>query len=190
MNSDIDTTSLETMRPAMLKFARFHLSHLEDAEDCVQDTFLAFCASPGQFDGRASFKTYLFGILKNKVMDKLRLRYRNKFESPEMRQDEFDQLFTDNGHWQADEQVANWAEPEGPLRTRQFLDVLDICLNHLPEKIAAVFSMKELMEMDASEICEQLSMSKDLYWQCMSRARKGIQLCMTQRWFGGAADVL
>jgi RNA polymerase sigma-70 factor, ECF subfamily len=190
MSLEVDVTILETLRPPMLKFARLHLSHAEDAEDCVQDTLLAFWAKPGQFDGRASLKTYLFGILKNKVADKLRARYRDKFETVETATDDFDVLFTHQGGWQADEQVSRWAEPDGELATRQFLDVLDICLNHLPEKTAAVFSMKELMEMDTPEICKHLGVSKDLYWQCMSRARKSIQLCMTQRWFGGSAHAL
>lgn len=103
--------------------------------------------------------------------------------------DDFDGLFDKSGAWQAQEGVSVWGEPEGDLHTRQFLAVLDICLDKLPEKIAAVFSMKEFMDMQADEICQHLNVSKDLYWQCMSRARKSIQLCLTTRWFEGEHDV-
>lgn len=174
----------------MIRFAQLHLSRIEDAEDCVQETLLAYWTKPGQFDGRASLKTYLFGILKNKVADKLRARYRDKFDTPSMSHDDFDVLFTPKGDWQLDEQVAAWAEPDGSLMTRQFLEVLDICLGQLPEKIAAVFSMKELIEMDAAEICDHLGVTKELYWQCMSRARKSIQMCLTRRWFGSESHAL
>lgn len=190
MSLDFDEAMLASFRAPMLRFARLHLSHPEDAEDCVQDTLLAYWAKLGQFDGRASLKTYLFGILKNKVADKLRGRYRDKWESPEMDDDDFDAWFNENGRWHAQEQMPRWAEPEGELAARQFLEVLDICLNGLPEKIAAVFSMRELMDMQAAEICEHLGVSKDLYWQCMSRARKGIQMCLGKRWFEGVSHAV
>ncbi|PQA83643.1 RNA polymerase subunit sigma [Limnohabitans sp. TS-CS-82] len=190
MPLDVDETVLASLRGPMLKFARLHLSHSEDAEDCVQDTLLAYWAKPGQFDGRASLKTYLFGILKNKVADKLRGRYRDKWDSPGLGDDDFDVWFTDKGRWEPQEHMSRWAEPEGALVTRQFLEVLDLCLNGLPEKMAVVFSMKELMDMDATEICAHLGVTKDLYWQCMSRARKSIQVCLGKRWFEGASHAV
>ena len=186
MSLEITHNLLEDMRAPLYKYARLHLSHHEDAEDCVQDVMLAFWNKPAQFEGRASLKTYLFGILKNKVADRLRGRYRDKATSfDDVMNDDFDVLFDERGHWQSDEAVAIWGEPEGDLQTRQFLAVLDICLDKLPEKMATVFSMKEFMEMGADEICQHLGVSKDLYWQCMSRARKSIQLCLTHRWFQG-----
>lgn len=190
MNLEINPALLEEMRAPLYKYARLHLSHHEDAEDCVQDVLLAFWNKSAHFEGRASMKTYLFGILKNKVADRLRSRYRNKpIAKDDVVNDDFDVWFDERGHWQAQESVATWGEPEGDLQTRQFLAVLDICLNKLPEKIAAVFSMKEFMDMQADEICNQLGVSKDLYWQCMSRARKSIQLCLTSRWFQGDGHV-
>jgi len=190
MPLDVDDAVLASLRGPMLKFARLHLSHLEDAEDCVQDAMLAYWAKPSQFDGRASLKTYMFGILKNKVADKLRGRYRDKWDSADLGEDDFDVWFTEKGLWHSQEQMSHWAEPEGDLVTRQFLEVLDLCLHGLPEKIATVFSMKELMEMDAAEICAHLGVTKDLYWQCMSRARKSIQVCLGQRWFQGASHAM
>ena len=48
--------------------------------------------------------------------------------------------------------------------------------------------MKVFLECDADEICTTLGLSKTDYWQCMSRARKQIQLCLSQKWFGGASQ--
>jgi RNA polymerase sigma-70 factor, ECF subfamily len=50
-----------------------------------------------------------------------------------------------------------------------------------------VFSMKEILECDPEEICITLGLNKADYWQCMSRARKQIQLCLNENWFGGGA---
>jgi len=69
------------------------------------------------------------------VADRLRLRYRNQPMSSEgVVNDDFDVWFDERGKWQAQEDVATWGEPEGDLQTRQFLEVLDICLDKLPEK--------------------------------------------------------
>ncbi len=61
---------------------------------------------------------------------------------------------------------------------------MDLCVSKLPPKVARVFSMKELLECDSAEICNTLGLSKTDYWQCMSRARKQLQLCLNQQWFG------
>ena len=58
-------------------------------------------------------------------------------------------------------------------------------MNKLPDKVARVFSMKELLELEADEVCQTLGLSRSDYWQCMSRARKQIQLCLNQSWFEG-----
>ena len=44
-------------------------------------------------------------------------------------------------------------------------------------------SMKEFLECDVAEICATLNLSQSDYWQCMSRARKRLQICLNTRWF-------
>ena len=65
----------------------------------------------------------------------------------------------------------------------QFFAVLEACVSKLPPKPARVFSMKELLDCDADEICATLAITRADYWQCMSRARKQLQLCLGQNWF-------
>ena len=50
------------------------LGSLQDAEDALQETLLAALQSAGRFAGRASERTWLTTILKNKVVDRLRRR--------------------------------------------------------------------------------------------------------------------
>lgn len=56
----------------------YHLTgNYHTAEDLAQDSFAYLLVYPERFDDRASFKTYLFTILRNKSIDSLRKAKRN-----------------------------------------------------------------------------------------------------------------
>lgn len=170
----------------MLRFALLHLQPREDAEDAVQDTLAALLTTRLELLSQADPKHYLFGILKNKVMDRLRRKYRAEVGYSEAFGDDIDNtLFDDRGHWVDGVAPPTWVAPDEKLRSDQFFAVVDLCVLKLPAKPARVFSMKEFLECDADEICSTLSLSKSDYWQCMSRARKQLQLCLNQNWFEG-----
>ncbi len=135
---------------------------------------------------QTDLKRYLFGILKHKITDRLRGKYRPEVGYSEAFADDLDNvLFNARGHWVDGVAPSVWRTPEDQLHTDQFFAVVDICVQKLPPKTARVFSMKEFLECDADEVCDTLGLSKADYWQCMSRARKQIQLCLHQNWFEG-----
>lgn len=172
-------------RGAMLRFARLHLSSQDDAEDAVQDAFAAALVTDPATLAAVDPRPWLFGILRHKVMDRLRHRYRSEVATDHS-VDELDALLFDGrDHWLGGVAPAAWVTPESRLESDQFFRVVDICVNNLPAKPARVFSMKEFLECGAEEICEALAISKADYWQCLSRARKQIHLCLNERWFGG-----
>jgi len=165
-------------RNPMMRFAQLHLQPREE------DALTALLSVSPDTLAQNDPKRYLFGILKHKITDRLRRKYRADIGYSEAFADELDNvLFDDRGHWAEGMAPATWAQPEAQLQTEQFFAVVDICMNKLPAKSARVFSMKALLECEADEICDTLGLSKADYWQCMSRARKQIQLCLTQNWF-------
>ena len=180
-------------RTPMLRFAMLHIQPREDAEDAVQEALAAaLSARPGAAEVNDP-RSYLFGILKHKVTDRLRQRYRRAQPVSELIGHGGDggdaaldeALFDQQGHWHPGVAPSLWQSPEGTLASEQFFAVVDACVHKLPPKPARVFSMKELLECDAEEICATLGLSKADYWQCMSRARKQLQVCLTQNWFEG-----
>ena len=172
-------------RNAMLRFARLHLSSHDDAEDAVQDTFAAVLVADPAMLAAVDPRRYLFGILRNKVMDRLRYRYRSGVVSDTSEEDFDALLFDGRDHWLGGVAPATWSTPDASVERDQFFRVVDLCVNNLPAKPARVFSMKEFLECEAAEICDTLGISKADYWQCLSRARKQIHLCINERWFGG-----
>jgi RNA polymerase sigma-70 factor (ECF subfamily) len=183
-------------RGPMLRFAQLHLQPREEAEDAVQDALVALLAqTSNQMSNQAphhqapaddQLKPYLFGILKHKITDRLRQRYRHGARTESIDDEAFDlELFDAAGHWLPGAAPERWHCPESTLHSEQFFAVVDACLHLLPAKAARVFSMKELLDCDADEVCATLGLSKTDYWQCMSRARKQLQLCLTQKGFDG-----
>ncbi len=174
----------EAWRAPMLRFARLHLQPAEEAEDAVQESLLALLQAPAATLAQTDARRYLFGILKHKITDRLRSKYRPEVGYHEALGDDLDEvLFDARGPWQPGLAPARWSMPDEQLQDRQFFAVVDACITRLPAKTARVFSMKELLECEADEVCDALGLSKSDYWQCMSRARKQLQLCLAQNWF-------
>lgn len=170
----------------MLRFAQLHIQPREDAEDAVQEALAAALTSRPASGEVADPRNYLFGILKHKITDRLRQRYRREQPVSELVSSDLDEaLFDAKGHWHPGVEPSLWQSPEGAMQNDQFFAVVDACVHKLPAKPARVFSMKELLECEADEICATLGLSKADYWQCMSRARKQLQVCLSQNWFEG-----
>ena len=64
---------LEAVRPRLLAFARLQLEDESIAEDRVQDALLAAFQSIDKFSGQSKFETWVFGILKHKILDEIRI---------------------------------------------------------------------------------------------------------------------
>ncbi len=170
----------------MLQLAMRLIQPREIAEDTVQQALLALLEAPQAFAEAVDPRMYVFGVLKYKIADALRQRYRQAAYTCPQQDDELDEaLFEPGGHWEPANAPRTWNSPELRLQNNQFLALVDACVNHLPDKIARVFSMKAFLEFEAQEICEALQLNKSDYWQCMSRARKQLQLCLAQQGIAG-----
>jgi RNA polymerase sigma-70 factor (ECF subfamily) len=181
-------SALNELRPQLLRFARLQLRSDAQAEDAVQEAMLAAFEKADGFQGAASAKTWVFAILKNKIVDELRRRAREDTpdvpldERAETASGEFDALFDPRGHWL--EPPSAWADPEGAMESAQFWVVFQACLDGVPEKPARVFMMREFLDLETREICKELKISTSNCWVLLHRARLGLRECLSQRWFG------
>jgi len=70
------------------------------AEDLVQETFLAGLQNLKQYQGRSQECTWLFGILKHKIMDSFRKQARKKEDEVEDIEQAIETtLYQDDGSW-------------------------------------------------------------------------------------------
>ncbi len=59
----------------LLRFAMARVPQRADAEDIVQDTFASFVKVVNHLQVETSLETYLFGILRNEIVNRLRTRW-------------------------------------------------------------------------------------------------------------------
>ncbi|WP_424934484.1 RNA polymerase sigma factor [Amaricoccus macauensis] len=59
---------------ALFHFLRFRLGDAHEAADVMQEAFLEVWRNAGRFEGRSSAKTWIFGIARNKAIDRMRRR--------------------------------------------------------------------------------------------------------------------
>lgn len=187
-NLQIDEQFLGDIRRDMIKFAQLQLRNSAQAEDVVQEALVAVLNKPQGFAGRSAVKTWVFGILKNKIIDLIRLQVRTTNVSALSAQEEsmdqaFETLFKTNAHWHPEVRPSDWGNPEEALRQQRFWEVFDACLKHLPENTARVFMMREFLEFETAEVCQELSLSTTNCNVILHRARNGLRRCLEKNWF-------
>jgi RNA polymerase sigma-70 factor (ECF subfamily) len=177
-------TSLQQLRPRLVRFARLQLRNDAAAEDAVQDAMLAAFENVSRFEGAAAVATWLFAILKNKIIDEFRRRARQPVESEgdeALLEDHVNDQFNARDHWVSP--VAAWNDPHASLEQKRFWEVFDACISGLPDRPARVFGMRELLGLETDEICKELGISTSNCWVLLHRARMSLRECLSNKWF-------
>src|SRR5664279_913113 len=178
---------LDQHRGYLLRVARLQLRDDAQAEDVVQETLLAALSGSG-FSGKSSLKTWLTGILKHKIVDAIRRKQREPVAAStfgnlddELDIGDFDAMFDATGHWSP--KPGDWGDPAAALEGRQFIEIVDFCLEKLPPNTARVFMMREVLELETAEICKELRITSTNLWVILYRARVALRQCLEQNWF-------
>lgn len=178
---------LAALRKDLMWFACLQLRDNDLAEDAVQEALAAALAAKTSFEYRSSFRTWVFSILKNKIIDLLRNPWNSRRIQPaqtELGTDDFDSLFSvTNGHWNANDRPSAWGDPEHQLENKQFWQVLQGCMERLPTATAQVFMLREVFGLEVKEICKKLSISSSNCSVMLYRSRMALRLCLQSRWF-------
>lgn len=185
---DLTDAELMESRKLLLHFTRLQLPDYPDlAEDLVQETLLSAYSAGDNFQGRALVNSWLFAILKNKIIDALRQigRQRKVFTTldDELLDETFESHFFPNGHWTPEGQPQHWNNPEKSLNNNEFQKILQICLYNLPENTARVFTLKEILGFSSNEIQQMCGISTANYHTIMHRARESLRQCLQIKWF-------
>ncbi|MDO7536362.1 RNA polymerase factor sigma-70 [Acinetobacter pittii] len=177
---------LQDLRQQMIKFAFLQLSSLPQAEDVVQEALTSAFQHLDSFKGRAAFKTWVFAILKNKIIDMIRQKSRLVAMTELFKDEEselsIDALFDASGHWHKYEAPQAWQSPEEMMEQADFWIIFEACLNHLPAKYAQVFMMREVIELSSNEICSKLELSISNFNVLMYRSRTRLRECLENKW--------
>lgn len=76
-SADAWTQLVDRYQGRLIAFARSRMHNATDAEDLVQETFMSFLQGVGAYRGDAGLETYLFTILRRRIVDAWRGRRLN-----------------------------------------------------------------------------------------------------------------
>jgi len=171
----------------------YHRTGKKDlAEDLVQETFLSALKSMKNFRGDSTEKTWLFSILKNKIID----HYRKAFVKYEMEESRLGsqqagesfihKYFDTSGSWNKNQKPHTWQEEEKHLLDdHEFRAVLQMCIDYLPEKWKALVLLKFMEEKQTSNLCKELNITTSNLWVMMHRAKLQLRQCIEENFVDG-----
>jgi RNA polymerase sigma-70 factor (ECF subfamily) len=176
---------IENYADSLFNFAVVHVSDREIARDLVQETFLSALQNLTSFRGDSSEKTWLFSIMKNKIIDHYRRSATDKtvsFAGPD-NSFELDSYFGEDGEWKESAAPISWSENgHDDYRSKEFQETLRKCLERLTAQCRAVFSLKHFDELESEDICKELDISTSNYWVLMHRAKLVLRRCIEKNW--------
>jgi len=150
----------------MMRLAMTYLRDRSAAEDAVQETWLTCLKILDKFEGRSSFKTWIFGILMNVSRSRRRKESRIlpftllfRRDGGEGRGPTVDPLrFGSDGMWSAPPD--NWSNvPESRLLDRETIEYVRAAIELLPEKQREIVILRDVAGLEADEVCALLSIS-------------------------------
>lgn len=157
--------------PYLLKMLGARKIYGNEAEELVCQTWHTFFEKLDAFEGRSEIRTYLGGILINKI------REHRRFTERQISEEDPDTImsnaFTPEGWWKQ--------EPEDPqelLGHKQLGKLIDSCLQGLSPDQRDAFTLKEQEEKETSEICNLLGISSTNLGVLLFRAKEKLRKCM------------
>lgn len=172
----------------LFRYALLRLRDPQKAEDAVQETFLAALKGGKSFAGRSTEKSWLVGILKNKICDQFRkLSCETTFTDLDFYSEEESDRFTGGGPgkggWIGGRGPQEWPEAGASLDNELFWKTYRHCAGKLPPKVAAVFNLREVDGLESAEIRALLNITESNLWVMLHRARMALRRCLETHWF-------
>lgn len=174
----------------LYRYALLRVRKAEVAEDLVQETLLVAVRTHDKFRGRSTERSWLVGILKNKVCDHFRkLSRETTFTDLEFFSDEHSEKFDAASYWIHERGPSEW-QPEGEeaMKRAEFWEALQGCLSRLPERVAQVFMLREMDGVPSKVICATLQISEANLWVMLHRARMALRLDLETTYFEGKGE--
>lgn len=165
----------ERYAQALQHFALQFLHRPEDAEEVVQETWMAALAGIDGFQGRSSFKTWLFSILVNRARTRAK-RDARAIPFSGLSHAERSQVENTAAHLPVTDRFHAPPQPADHLTlTTELQSVLLRAIGSLPEIQRLVITLRDVEGWSASEACETLGISHSNQRVSLHRARMKVR---------------
>jgi RNA polymerase sigma factor (sigma-70 family) len=132
--------------PYLYKIGRSYGFNHQDTEDLMQETFVNSYVNLKQFSGRSLFKTWIIKIMLNQCYHKAHKHSYQKEQSTEVVPDNSSFMFSNNDQNDNSKSLIN----------RELNNIVEACLQKLPEDYRITFTLRELTGLSVAETAEMM----------------------------------
>ena len=152
------------------------------AEEVVQDAWLAVFNGIAKFEGRASLASWIFTIVLNRARTRIgqegRLTGLPVEEGPDRAVDL--RQFKDDGHWLEAPRLWDELNPERVYGGKQLWEHVQIAIAAMPASQRAVLVLRDMEGQDAATACAMLGISAENQRVLLHRARGRVRAAIDQ----------
>lgn len=146
----------------------------DQAEEVVQETWVTFMDKVQSFEGRSHIRTFIFGILINKIRE---LRRSNKKYTQDGEDDShLESIFSENGNY-----FNTPLNPEKWSESKQFVQFIQETLEELPFNQSMAFQLKEIQGEETEDICKILEVSNTNLGVLLYRAKRNLRALVEKK---------
>ena len=180
------TAVMDWYSGSLLRLAMSSVPSRAVAEEVVQETWMGVLEGIHRFEGRSSFKTWLFRILTNRA--KTRGIRESRYEAfglsaSSTGADEAssleDSLFvaegSGKGHWVDPPQAWEPDTPERVLLSKECRSVIENAIERLPGTQRQVMTLRDIEGVSSEEVCNILEISETNQRVLLHRARTKVR---------------
>jgi RNA polymerase sigma factor (sigma-70 family) len=164
MHSEEFKSRLLPLWPLMYRFARSLLNDKQEAEDCVQESFLKLWVKRDSLDSVGNIKAFAIQMIRNLCLDKLKTRKRVMLDVTQQ-------------SLEADVDVQDYIE------NKDVIARVERIMQQLPEQQRSVIHLRNIEGLEMKEISEITGLSVEHARVTLSRARIAIRQ-LYQKYYG------
>ncbi len=175
---------------ALLRFARAFVRDAPVAEEVVQETWMAVLEGLDAFEGRASFRTWVYRILANRARTRAVREARSvpfsALEGTEGDEHAADpERFDAGGTWRDPPMAWTDESPERLALEAETRAVLEAAVEALPPAQRAVLVLRDEDGLETEEICNLLDLTVTNQRVLLHRARARVRQALEEHMRGG-----
>lgn len=171
---------LEHFYSAMLRVATSFVRTREEAEEVIQDTWIAVLSGIDGFEGRSSFKTWMFRILINRARSRAK-REKRTIAFSSLGSSDSIPAFAEAGQspWRGPS-FEHACNPEEHTLNKELRERIEAEIAQLPPLQRAVISLRDVEGWSTEEVCETLKISDGNQRVLLHRARMQVRAGLSQ----------
>lgn len=153
------TELVRRYHPTLVRVARYYVGSQSSAEDVAQDTWIAVVRGVERFEGRSSFKTWLFRICVNRARTLAVKEHRSISADPSPSSPTVSSLRFDQGGVWSDPPVPFSEGVDSRLDNQALLDAVRNAIATLGEPQQAVVTLRDVEGLSTEEVAGLLGLS-------------------------------